>query len=159
IDDAALASLDACARILSPRRLREHKRYTAFLVPVFRRGLRAGLAAPTEEITDRADELAWDSKSTASEPIELPYYDRFAFFAGAAHDFAAAVKRLRRPVAPSDAPNIGSTQFDARGLYVALNEPSTAAGLNLQSVAATANSLRQWGLLVPVGTKVSTWPD
>ncbi|MEH2501551.1 hypothetical protein V1290_000362 [Bradyrhizobium sp. AZCC 1578] len=94
----------AISRLLCPRRLEPLTAYTAFLVPTFERGRRAGGGEPAPVDLD-ALQLAW----TDSGPVTLPIYHRWRFGTGAAGDFEFLVRQLEARVLPK---TIGRRDLD-----------------------------------------------
>ena len=78
------------ARLLCPRRLLPRTAYTAFVVPAFERGRRAGL---NEEMDETLDALvpAW---TAGGGPVWLPVYYEWRFQTGVAGDFEYLVRQL-----------------------------------------------------------------
>lgn len=79
----------AYSRIFCPRKLEEKIAYHAFLVPVFKTGLLAGLG---QDPVAAHDALAW---SEAEQPTEMPYYHRWYFRTGTVGDFEYLVRLLK----------------------------------------------------------------
>ena len=126
----AAALLDAApermiSRLLAPRRLDPRIGYTAFLVPAFERGRRAGLG---EEVLDDVDGLtpAW---SDAAGSVDLPVYYQWGFQTGVAGDFEYLVRLLQPRILP---PTVGIRLMDAgapgAGLPPASAEPLALEG-------------------------------
>ncbi len=86
----ATAPGSVIARLLCPRRLDPETGYTAFLVPAFEAGRRAGLGDDpgTAPITD----AAWTPATAA--PLRLPVFYRFQFHTSDQGDFESLVRRL-----------------------------------------------------------------
>ncbi len=82
----------AYSRIICPRKLEEKEAYYAFLVPIFKSGLLAGLGQDPSTATS-ALELAWKNNSIAAG-FELPYYHRWYFRTGTIGDFEYLVRLL-----------------------------------------------------------------
>ncbi len=78
------------ARLLCPRRLDPETAYTAFLVPAFEAGRRAGLGDDLTGVT--TTDPAWTSATHA--PLRLPVYYRFQFHTSDQGDFESLVRRL-----------------------------------------------------------------
>ncbi len=78
------------SRIVCPRRLEPGILYTAFLVPTFETGRKAGLGIPLNET--RLLDKAWDIENEDS--IEIPYYHRWEFRTGLRGDFEHLVRLL-----------------------------------------------------------------
>lgn len=97
-DDSGLQSIFSSApqkvisRLLCPRVLSAQTQYTAFLVPAFDIGLKAGLGTLPNPMPTSAGP-AWPVGATAS--IQLPYFYRFSFATGASGDFESLVRALQ----------------------------------------------------------------
>jgi hypothetical protein len=85
------------ARLICPRRLKDSTHYSAFLVPVFARGVQAGLGTPPD---DSVDGLApsWSDQDapSRSNPLTLPVYYAWSFGTAAFGDFAYLVQQLKK---------------------------------------------------------------
>lgn len=80
--------------LFSARRLDPDTAYSAFLVPAFETGRRAGLGQDTAGVD--AQQPAWSATSVSAE---LPIYYEWSFRTGKNEDFESLVKRLEpRPV-------------------------------------------------------------
>ncbi|MCK4818671.1 hypothetical protein KA005_23065, partial [bacterium] len=85
------------SRLVCPRRLEPGVLYTAFLVPTFETGRRAGLGISIDEDDVNLLDMAW--KSTSDDHIEIPYYYRWEFRTGLRGDFEYLVRLLEpRPL-------------------------------------------------------------
>ncbi len=93
------------SRLICPRLLEPGTLYDAFVVPVFKSGLKAGLGEDVSPV--RLDELAWDKDGT--DFIDLPYYYRWQFRTGLRGDFEYLV-RLLKPVPLDD--RVGKRNID-----------------------------------------------
>ena len=93
------------SRILCPRRLIPRQKYTAFVIPTFERGRRAGL---NEAMTKDLDGLvpAWLEDQAN---IRLPIYYQWDFQTGIRGDFEYLARELKARVTP---PNIGKKDID-----------------------------------------------
>lgn len=81
------------SRLFSARRLAADSAYSAFLVPAFETGRRAGLGQDIAGVD--AQSPAW----SGSDPVDLPIYYEWSFRTGTNEDFESLVKRLEpRPV-------------------------------------------------------------
>ncbi len=78
------------SRMLCPRRLDPETHYTAFLVPAFELGRRAGLGEDVSGVAIQA--MSWASNTTG--PLKLPVHYRFEFHTSDAGDFESLVRRL-----------------------------------------------------------------
>lgn len=82
------------SRLVSARRLAPETAYTAFVIPTFDVGRKAGLGQPVNDAADSGVKLAWADGAT-----EFPIYHEWYFRTGAAGDFEDLVERLQpRPV-------------------------------------------------------------
>ena len=94
--DAGLANTLAAtpgnviSRLLCPRRLDPETSYTAFVVPAFENGRRAGLGVDVTSLT--TSDPAWISTTTV--PLRLPVYYQFRFHTSDQGDFESPVRRL-----------------------------------------------------------------
>jgi hypothetical protein len=109
------------ARLLCPRRLDEHTRYRACVVPAFEGGRQAGLGAsgPATESRDPA----WSI--TSGDDVSLPVYYWWEFGTGAEGDFEDLVRRLGPAGATS---GLGAVDVDASQPWPAPSKP--LAGTN-----------------------------
>lgn len=127
------------SRVLCPRRLDANTAYTAFLVPTFESGRRAGIDA--SNVSDvPALEPAWDLTTTS---VQLPVYYSWRFNTGAAGDFEQLVRRLQARDLPVEA---GKRNLDVR-------DP----GAQLPSAAQTPLGLE--GALRPTDSTSTPWPE
>src|SRR5262249_18444399 len=83
----------ALSRLLCPRRLEPETPYTAFLVPAFALGVRAGLGQDLPSDSDSPLAPAWGADTPG--PLSLPYYYRFEFHTSDQGDFVSLVQLLR----------------------------------------------------------------
>jgi hypothetical protein len=122
----------AYARLLSPRKLEPNCGYTAFLVPAFEVGRRAGLG---ETIADTDDGTVRSWQGAADE---FPIYFEWTFRTGVDGDFESLVRAL----VPRDVdPRVGIRDLDiARpgfGVAAATNPPDNLVGLEGALLAPT----------------------
>jgi hypothetical protein len=89
-DTLASSPGNVLSRLLCPRRLDPETSYTAFLVPAFEIGRKAGLGQDVSSI--HSADPAW-TKQTAP-PLQLPFYYQFQFHTSDAGDFESLVRRL-----------------------------------------------------------------
>jgi hypothetical protein len=90
------------ARVLCPRRLDMGVHYTAFVVPVFARGVQAGLGTPPDETVDGlAQSWADQDAPFRTNPLQLPAYYSWSFSTNQFGDFGYLVRQLR----PNTLPN------------------------------------------------------
>jgi hypothetical protein len=99
-DPAGLASKlgkspdSGVSRLISARRLDPETAYTAFVVPTFDVGRKAGLGQPIDDNADAGTKLAWADGAT-----EFPIYFDWYFRTGETGDFEDLVERMKsRPV-------------------------------------------------------------
>ncbi len=137
---AAMASApgSAIARLLCPRRLDPETSYTAFLVPAFEIGRRAGLGQDVSALATA--DPAWTAATAA--PLRLPFYYRFEFHTSDAGDFESLVRRLAPTVLPD---GVGQRPLD-----VSVPAPH---------VASAGPPLGLAGALHGVGTQPTPWSD
>jgi hypothetical protein len=125
------------ARLLCPRHLAARTRYTVLLVPLFQRGVLAGLGQPVPDSVDGLA-FAWGT-GPRSGPLRLPVYHRWSFGTGEGGDFEALVDRLDKRAAPAGvgrrpmdvaAPGLGLPAAAGAPLEVegALRSPATTPG-------------------------------
>jgi len=97
LDDAGIAAAVAgppgalVARLLSPRQLAPSTAYTAFLVPTFSGGVRAGQGNAASGVDGLAP--AWSAATPF--PFTLPVYHSWRFQTGTVSSFRQAVSELR----------------------------------------------------------------
>jgi hypothetical protein len=129
-DDSLSASMTSAAgnvisRLLCPRRLDPETHYTAFLVPAFDIGVKAGLNQDVSGI--HAANPAWTAQTTA--PLTMPYYYQFEFNTSDEGDFESLVRRLT-PYKFKDTDNVGIRPMDVS--LPAPDVPSAGPPLGLQ---------------------------
>ncbi len=88
----------AISRLLCPRRLDPETAYTAFLVPAFDVGRRAGLKEDVSGVATAAP--SWTAATAA--PLRLPVYFRFSFRTSDAGDFESLVRKLVPTLLPAE---------------------------------------------------------
>lgn len=82
------------SRLISARRLEPETAYTAFVVPTFDVGRKAGLGQPIDDNVDAGTEVAWAGGAT-----EFPVYFDWYFRTGVTGDFEDLVERMQpRPI-------------------------------------------------------------
>lgn len=87
-----------CSRLVCPRKLEELSRYSAFIVPVYEAGRRAGLGIPFDDSI--GSQKAWPDSSNSNVPIEIPEYYQWSFQTSEYGDFEGLIDRLQyRPTA------------------------------------------------------------
>lgn len=147
IDDS-LSKNTACAlaRILSPRRLRPARRYTAFLVPLFKAGATAGLTGRLGQ--EPHNEYAWNKDE---QGVSLPVYESFQFATTEAGDFLELVKRLREQTLTGGS---GSRPYDARDVLKEI----VGDGVLSETELAACAELRVPSALQPLDAVAETWP-
>lgn len=128
------------ARMMSPRRMKPHLSYTAFVVPSFQRGVVAGMG---QDPADGVDGLApaWDDTTTG--PLTLPIYYQWRFGTGLAGDFEALARRIKKFATP---PTIGIRNMD-----VSVPSPGAPPVNNVP--------LGMLGMLRGLTTPTSPWSD
>jgi hypothetical protein len=143
---AALASApgSAIARLLCPRRLDPETSYTAFLVPAFEIGRRAGLGQDVSALAtaDPAWTAGTPGTTGTTAPLRLPYYYRFDFHTSDAGDFESLVRRLAPTVLPD---GVGQRPLD-------VSAPAP-------HVASAGPPLGLAGALHGLGTQPTPWND
>jgi hypothetical protein len=123
----------AYARVLSPRRLQPNQAYTAFLVPSFEVGRKAGLG---EAVADDEDGTV---RSWAGAADEFPIYFEWGFRTGVAGDFESLVRAL----VPHDMdPRVGIRDLDIAhpgyGVDTVSNLPDGLVGFEGALLAPTS---------------------
>lgn len=82
------------SRLISARRLNPETAYTAFVIPTFEVGRKAGLGLPINDTTDAGTKLAW-----ADDAKEFPIYFDWYFRTSETGDFEDLVERMKpRPI-------------------------------------------------------------
>lgn len=82
------------SRLISARRLKENTAYTAFVIPTFDVGRKAGLGQAIDDNADAGTKLAWEGDAT-----EFPIYFEWYFRTSETGDFEDLVERMQpRPV-------------------------------------------------------------
>jgi hypothetical protein len=133
------APLRIVSRLVSPRRMDPQLRYTAFVVPTFDRGRRAGIG---EEVLDEVDGLA-PAWAEGAARVALPVYYQWSFQTGTAGDFEYLVRQLQPRVLP---PSVGLRDMDVSG---------PGAGLP----GASSQPLALEGALKALTTVPGPWPE
>ncbi len=131
-DPSALVS-----RVLCPRRLDPETSYTAFLVPAFEVGRKAGLG--NDVSGDATTDAAWTHATVF--PLRLPVYYRFSFRTSDAGDFESLVRRLTPRNLPAE---VGIRPMDVSD--PAPHFPSAGGPLGLE------------GALRSIHTQTTPWP-
>ena len=97
------------SRLMCSRYLEAGKKYTAFVVPVYQRGVEAGRG---EFDTDTpAQQLAWafdSEEAILDQNLIIPYYYKWHFSTGLRGDFES----LARLLEPRQVPNVGKIMLD-----------------------------------------------
>lgn len=86
------ASEKGVSRVLCPRHLEANTAYTAFLIPTFENGRKAGLGEPVSD-QGQGDSIAWSDSET--EAKLFPYYYTWFFRTGAGGDFESLARLLK----------------------------------------------------------------
>jgi hypothetical protein len=87
-----------CSRLICPRHLAPQSHYTAFLVPAFEKGRRAGLGQPDRDIEEVPNvQPAWPKADAVNGPVHFPVYYQWEFSTSSAGDFET-LARLLGPV-------------------------------------------------------------
>jgi hypothetical protein len=144
VDTARVAQLMAArspavrSRLMSPRRMLPHRGYTALVVPVFQRGVLAGLGQDPGTV----DALARAWTDTPAGPLTLPYYYQWRFGTGPDGDFES----LARMIEPFEAPeSVGIREMDVS---------AASPGFPV----ANAGPLGLRGMLTALATPDTPWP-
>lgn len=141
VDEARAAALMSArsgaitSRLMSPRRMRPHRGYTALVVPTFQRGVLKGLGQDPGAI----DALVRAWGDAPAGPLRLPVYYHWRFGTGPDGDFES-LARLLKPFEAPDSVGIRDVDVSApsptfppanpaplglRGMLTALNTPET----------------------------------
>lgn len=136
------------SRIMCPRWLRPRKKYTAFLVPTFDSGVKAGLGQDLTGI--EKDALAWD---VSDDEVTLPYYYKWEFGTGTKGDFEYLVRLLE--------PRVIDSRVGIR--HMNCNQPGYSLPpvrvLNEDEESPLKNSLGLEGALKAINSKSTIWPE
>jgi hypothetical protein len=134
------------ARLICPRRLNASTHYTVFLVPVFARGVQAGLGTPPDDSVDGLAP-AWSDADAPSRAgvLRTPAYFAWDFSTGQFGDFEYLVRQLKTGGLPS---TVGTRPIDVSGPGAGL--PGAAPSLG--------NVLKLEGALKAPGTE-SNWTN
>src|SRR5690554_2652168 len=96
------------SRLVSPRRLLPNTGYTAFVIPTFETGRRAGMGMePFDGTTVQEQQGAWID--TTPVDTEFPVYHQWYFKTGDSGDFETLVRLVKPRVLPDD---VGTRQVD-----------------------------------------------
>lgn len=133
----------AVSRLLCARRLAPGTLYSAFVVPTFELGRRAGLDEPPGTEPDYGDTKAWVVPEPASpEIIQLPYYYKWQFRTGHRGDFEYLVRLL----CPRKLSGLGIREMDC-------SEP----GFGMPGIETTDHALELEGALMSLDTEYTEW--
>lgn len=133
------------SRLLSPRRLMPNTGYTAFLIPTFETGRRAGLGLePFSGTQVQMLQGAWNAQTPAG--TEYPFYHNWYFKTGGAGDFESLVRLLKPKVLNH---TVGKRAMDLQKsnnpLLEAISPPIPT--INLQGIAQPTDSVPDpWSL-------------
>jgi hypothetical protein len=90
-----------CSRLLCPRRLKPDTDYTAFLLPTFEKGRRAGLGSDDLELDQIPNaQSAWSPNPANKDALDFPVYFEWSFSTASAGDFEDLARKLK-PADPS----------------------------------------------------------
>jgi|GEM_PF-485013 len=136
----------AVARLLCARRLEPRTAYTVFLVPVFERGRRAGLAEPVDPADGVLDALTPSWEDAQADPgvrtaaLALPVYFSWRFGTGAGGDFEHLVALLEKQQVDS---KVGRRPMDASRPCAGLPSAS-ATPLDLEGALRAPSAGQPW---------------
>lgn len=131
------------SRLISTRRLLPNMGYTAFLIPTFETGRRAGLGmSPFDGTKVQMLQGAWNDQTPAG--IEFPVYHQWYFKTGAAGDFESLVRLLKPRVLSN---NVGKRAVDLQKS----NNPQ------LEKVAPPTPTINLTGVAEPINAVEDTW--
>jgi hypothetical protein len=91
------------SRIVCPQALEANTKYTAFLVPAYKSGVKAGLG---EEFSGQQNEKAWTG---SEQSLRLPIYYQWEFETGEQGDFKTLVRKLEGRQLPE---GVGAREMD-----------------------------------------------
>lgn len=137
------------SRLMCPRYLIPRKRYTAFLVPAYERGRKAGLKEAFDA-SDTATKKSWSK--TESQPhdevvVFLPVYYHWSFEIGLEGDFESLVKKLINPPPKHLPDTVGRRDLyisdPGLGLPDANPNPVTLEGALVSPASRKAN-IQRW---------------
>ncbi len=123
------------SRIVCPQPLAPNEKYTAFLVPAYKAGVKAGLG---EEFSGPQTEKAWTG---SEQSLRLPVYYNWEFGTGEKGDFKTLVRQLEGRELPK---GVGTREMDVQ-------EPGAGLDLGRDSVLFES-------ALVPPGFKSDANP-
>jgi hypothetical protein len=123
------------SRLLCPRRLKPNTQYTAFLIPTFESGRRAGIGDPTPVADGLAP--AWGAGQT-----RFPYYHFWRFGTGERGDFEYLVRLIQPRVLN---PRVGIRDMDVQDPGMAMTGIAAPPALGLE------------GALKSLDTKSTVW--
>ncbi len=127
----------ALSRLLCPRKLTRNTAYTAFLIPAFETGRRAGLGLPTTDVPAQASSWIKNGQQSAKpRPFDFPVYFQWSFRTSQDGDFETLVTKLKpiimKPesgMMPMDVQEVGygmdeKMERKTMGMEAALRPPS-----------------------------------
>lgn len=133
------------SRLVSSRRLLPNTGYTAFLIPTFETGRRAGLGLePFNGTQVQMLQGAWNAQTPAG--TEYPIYHQWYFKTGGAGDFESLVRLLQpRVLNQTVGKRLMDLQKSNNPLLEAINPPRPT--INLQGIAQPIDSIADsWSL-------------
>lgn len=131
------------SRLISPRRLVPDTGYTAFLIPTFETGRRAGLGLePFSGSTVQEQQGAWNNSTPAG--TEFPVYHQWYFKTGLSGDFETLARLLKPRIL---SPEVGQRAVDLQRS----NNPQ------LEAVIPPAPTLALRGIAQPLEAPEESW--
>lgn len=139
LDPTVAANPDiALARLLCPRRLQPDTAYTAFVIPTFESGRRAGLGLDVPSALD-GGAPAWGAGQTT-----FPVYYEWSFRTGHAGDFESLARLLQ--------PRVLDPRIGLRDMDVQHPADGLVAGITAPPILGLEGALRT------VDTELTDWP-
>ena len=130
------------SRLVSPRRLMPNTGYTAFVIPTFETGRRAGMGLePFSGTTVQEQQGAWNDTTPVDK--EFPVYHQWYFKTGDSGDFETLVRLVKPRVLPQD---VGTREVDLQKS----NNP------RLENVELTQPTITMRGIVEPLNAVETT---
>jgi hypothetical protein len=125
------------SRIVSPQGLESNEKYTAFLVPAYKAGVKAGLG---EEFSGLQNEKAWTG---LEHSLRLPIYYHWEFGTGEKGDFKTLVRQLKgRPLPEGVGTRKMNVQEPGAGLDFGIESVLFESALVPPEFTSRANTLK-----------------
>jgi hypothetical protein len=133
------------ARLICPRRLDRSTHYTVCLVPVFARGVQAGLGSPPDDTVDGLAQ-SWsdqDAPQRASE-LQLPVYFSWEFSTSDFGDFEYLVRQLQPTDSLPSTVGVRPMNVGDPGGKLPSASPTTGDNLSLEGALKAPGSGTSW---------------